>query len=68
MEAVTNFMIEVTYHEKHLPERRLPFRAADKAALTQRIKDMLNADDVHIYHLKEFELDEKEPEDGENQD
>ena len=68
MEITTTFTLEVTVIEKNVPERRLPYRAADETTLRQRVKDMLNADDVILSDLKQFELNEKGNDDAEDQD
>ena len=66
MEITTVMTLEVTVIDRCAAEQRLPFLATDENDLNAKIKDMLNADDVTMRKLKQFELDGEGANDGEN--
>lgn len=62
MFEITNFIkLEITVIEsgrKH--ENVLPYGAADKKELVEKVKKLLDCDDVQIKDIKQFPIDEEE--------
>ncbi|MEZ3438043.1 MAG: hypothetical protein K1W18_04095 [Oscillospiraceae bacterium] len=62
MEVTSIIKVEFTIIEDgHDDKNKLPFGAADKAALAAEIKKRLDCDDVQLKGVKQFSIDKDGP-------